>query len=61
MPAKKRAPAKYSPSRLDYFVAAALSGILAAPVPFKTTHGGTSISKNAVIVAKATIAEIDKE
>ena len=52
---------RFFPSRLEYFTAAALQGILTAPVRIKTVEGGLSASKNAVIFAKAVIKELDKE
>ena len=52
---------RFFPTRLEYFTAAALQGILACGRAVETEEGGQSTSKNAVIFAKATIAALDKE
>lgn len=58
-PVAKKEP--YSPSRLEYFVAAALTGIMSNPSTFKTAQGGTSVTDNALIMAIAMIEKIDSE
>lgn len=53
----------YSPSRLDYFTAKAMQGLCAnvSLSDYFQESGDDVIGEHAAIIAKATIAELDKE
>lgn len=51
----------YAPTRLEYFTAVALEGILSAPKPIRTEEGDLSITTNAIVIAKHVIEKLDAE